>query len=173
MIYCQFLASLWLTSCNTYISTCNNLYVILSFWTNLLQAKNRWHQWWLLHENFASICHVLPLKSWVFSSFWSRKHSGGPRNLVDDSNAMKWGVGSKLTISWRRESDATSIGVDLGQIRGYLGVLATSTFATPDGFELIYGNFWYNEIILILNFEKCKFSFLDLKLAVSAPAFSC
>ena len=63
MIYCQFLASLWLTSCNTYISTCNNSYVILSFWTNLLQAKNRWHQWWLLHENFASICHVLPLKS--------------------------------------------------------------------------------------------------------------
>ena len=69
MIYCQFLASLWLTSCNTYISTCNNLYVILSFWTNLLQAKNRWHQWWLLHENFASICHVLPLKSEFFLLF--------------------------------------------------------------------------------------------------------
>ena len=94
MIYCQFLASLWLTSCNTYISTCNNLYVILSFWTNLLQAKNRWHQWWLLHENFASICHVLPLKSEFFSPFWSRKHSRGPRNLVDD------GLTFLQTIFW-------------------------------------------------------------------------
>ena len=61
--------------------------------------------------------------------------------------------------------------MDLGRIRGYLGVLATSTFATPDGFELIYGNFRYNEIIFIFNFEK-KSVFLDLKLTVSASAFS-
>ena len=31
--------------------------------------------------------------------------------------------------------------VDLGRIRGYLGVLATSTFAISDGFKLIYENF--------------------------------
>ena len=67
--------------------------------------------------------------------------------------------------------------MDLGQIRGYLvvlGVWATSTFATPDGFKIIYGNFRYNKMIFIFcfNFEKCQSVFLDLKLAVSASAFS-
>ena len=61
--------------------------------------------------------------------------------------------------------------VDLGRIGGYLGVLATSTFAISDDFKLTHGNFWYNKVILIFDFEQCQVSFFEFEVGCLSFSF--